>query len=158
MPVPVVVKLQKHELYMAACVGVRRRVASLDYDKSKTYGEDEWDIDIEGACAELVVAKHLHVYWDGSIYTFKFPDLGGDIQVRHTIRMNGRLIFRRRDDERERYVFVVGRFPNYHICGWIYGYEAKKDEFLANPNNKEEAWFVPQQELCGMEEFMMEVV
>jgi len=139
------IQLSFHEVYMAACIGVARRLASLKRgETNKVQNKDfGWHSDIEAACAELAVAKHLGVFWDGSVNTFKAPDIG-HLQIRHTQHNNGCLILRPADSPTETYVLITGTHPNYTIRGYIKGEDGKKPEFLRDPNGKFQAWFVPQ--------------
>lgn len=146
------VNLTPFEIIMGAGVGLRRRTASMrrgnqDNDYFSGTGRTHWDVDIEGALAELAFAKFLGVYWDGSVNTGKAPDVGG-YQVRHTDLERGCLIIRRRDSADERYVLVTGDHrAGYMVRGWKFGHEAMVDEFIRDPGKKNEAWFVPQSEL-----------
>jgi|TARA_R100000093_G_scaffold38337_1_gene20169 hypothetical protein len=143
------VQLTKSEMYYAALVGVRRNIASFQVEstnkvKNKDFG---WHIDIEAACGEMAVAKYFNLYWDGSVNTFKLPDVGG-FQVRHTQKQDGCLIVRPRDSDDEAYVLVVGTSPVYWVAGWCYGYEAKQEQHVEpGYNGMPPAWFVPQANL-----------
>jgi len=140
--------LTYHEVYMGACIGVARQLASLRRgETNKVQNVDfGWHSNIEASCAELALAKHLGVFWDGSINTFKEPDVGC-LQVRHTQLTDGCLILRNRDDAETRYVLVVGTHPEYLIVGWAWGGVVMRDKFLRDPGGKYPAWFVPQVEL-----------
>lgn len=133
---------------MGATVGVTRRIASLRRGETNKVNNLDfgWHSDIEGALAELALAKYLNVFWDGSVNTFKKPDAGG-FQVRHTQYANGCLIVRAGDDPKQRYCLVTGTHPDYTICGWVQGEEAREDAFLRNPGESYQAWFVPQERL-----------
>lgn len=142
------VKLTNFEIFMAGTVGLRRRINSIgsvetNKVKNKDFG---WHIDIESSCAELAAAKALDLYWNGSVNTFKLPDLS-KLQIRYTNRKNGRLIIREGDKDSEVFLLVTGETPNYTIVGFIKGCDAKKDEWKDDPNNAMEAWFVPQSAL-----------
>ena len=104
--------------------------------------------DIAGACAELIVARFLGLYWTPSVNTFHdIPDIAPDIEVRHTVRMNGRLPVRKNDQDDRWYFLVIGEPPTMTIAGFIKGVNAKRDEWLDNPNGYRPAWFVPQDAL-----------
>lgn len=137
--------LTQHEILMGALAGTLRRISSMG--AAYTPSSDLWSIDIEGACAEVAAAKGLNMYWSGSVNTFKLPDLACNIQVRHTIKRNGCLIVRNDDANNEKFVLVVGEAPEFFIVGWLYGGEAKDDKYEYNPNNREPAYFVPQDKL-----------
>jgi len=144
------VKLTFYEIYMGANVGVARRLASMKRgETNKVQNKDfGWHTDIESACAEVVVAKYLNIFWDGSINTFKLPDVG-EFQVKHTQYENGSLLLRKEHNPSYSYILVTGTHPDYVIRGYLAGSEGMKDEYLSNPNNTKdgEAFFVPQSKL-----------
>lgn len=150
-----IVKLEFYEIYMGATVGVGRRLASMKREKTNKVENKDfgWHTDIEGACAEVAVAKHLNIFWDGSINTFKLPDVG-EFQVKHTQYGNGSLIIRKEHDPGFFYILVTGTHPIFTIQGFILGGEGKKDEYLSNPNNTKdgEAFFVPQKVLTDVDD------
>jgi hypothetical protein len=144
------VELTEPEIRMAATVGCERAIQSLTKRLGLTnhVGNKEWDrwgCDIEAAAAELAVAKQIGVFWGGDVNTFKKADIGRNWQVRHSRYPNGKLIVRPEDSNQDVFILVVGLIPQFTICGWIRGVEAKVDRFLepAPP----QAWFVPQSAL-----------
>jgi len=145
------ITLTWYEIYMAAHVGVARRLASLERkETNKVQNKDfGWHSDIEGACGELAVAKFLGIFWDGSINTFKAPDVGL-LHVRHTQLPNGHLFIREGDDERGLYVLVTGFHPIYKIPGFMIAINGMKDEYSKNPNGKFPTWMVPQSKLLDI--------
>ena len=142
------VSLTNYEIFLAAMVGVRRKIASNDYSKSSTFIDPQvwWGSDIESACAEMAVAKALKIYWDGSVNTYSAPDVGV-FQVRHTPILTGKLIVRPKDSDSETFIFIVGSSPDFEIKGYMTGKEAKQDKYLADPHGKAPCWMVPQEEL-----------
>lgn len=142
------VTLTAEEMHMGALIGASRRIESmLNGRTSGAHTHDElnaWDIDIEGACAEIAVAKCIGRYWSGSVGSFKEPDIGQDVQVRWTHLVTGRLIVRDDDPDEHRYVLVVGTAPRYRVVGWMRGSEAKNPLFAKDPNGRPSAFFVPQ--------------
>jgi len=145
--VPKFIFLTDQEGRIAALVGVERHIQSRRRCYQNRYGAKEnesWQIDIEGACGEMAVAKYLGIYWGGHTGTFKKADVGNN-QVRTTSEPNGRLIVRERDNPEQRYWLVIGTFPNYWIHGYIKGEDAQRDEWLDDPDNRPPAWFVPRE-------------
>lgn len=147
------VTLTQYEIYIASFVGSARRVASLKRgETNKVQNKDfGWHTDIEGAAAEMALAKALNIFWGGSVNTFKLPDVGG-LQVRHTQHENGCLIVRKGDDLDAVFVLVTGSHPHYKISGWTFGRDAMKDCYVRDPNSNYPAWFVPQSDLVSMGE------
>ena len=147
------IKLTDYEIRMVVNVGIERRIQSIDMGLKHKYGYDgdsSWDINIEGAAAEQALAKALDCYWDGSVGTFKKPDIGTNIQVRMTKLSNGSLIVRESDCIDDYYFLVIGKIPNYEIVGYILGQDARQDEFWQTPNGRSGAWFVPQSKLIKL--------
>ena len=137
---------------MAAQVGILRRLASLKNGRPNRHGFDgtnAWNIDIEGACGEMAVAKVLGVFWDGSVDTFSANDLP-NLQVRTSPDVNDRLIVRPGDSDTGRWCLVTGAFPDYVVHGWISGADAKRPEWSRDYNGRPPAYFVPQQALLPL--------
>lgn len=156
------VTLTKIEMQIASHVGMMRKIESRSLGlkegwHSPKHNDTKWDMDIEGAGAELAYCKFTNVYWTGSIGTFHKADVGNDIQIRHTTLQDGRLIVRSEDNPNHNYVLVIGSMPNYTIVGWIKGVDAIKNEFICNPNNKGKAYFVPQNKLNSMDSLIGEI-
>lgn len=145
-----VVELQWYEIQMGAYVGIARHIRSFKLSQTnKVQNKDfGWHTDIEGACAEVATAKYLNIYWDGSVDTFKLPDVG-NFQVKHTQHPGGSLIFRKELDPSYFYILVTGSRPLYTLRGFMLGEKCMKDEYLSNPNNTKngEAFFFPQNKL-----------
>jgi hypothetical protein len=147
------ITLAPHERDLAAWVGVRRN------DEAKRQGlchkagykGDGQKVNIEGAGGELAVAKALNVYWDGSVNTFKQPDLQGGLQVRTRSRHDYDLIIRPGDAPEERYILVTGQMPHYRIQGWARGVDVMLPQYFKSPNDRPEAYFVPASKLQPIE-------
>ena len=147
------VKLTWHEAAIGAEIGKLRRLTSIKNGRSQTAGAKlGWTEDIEGACAELALAKYLGIYWNGSVDTFKSQPDVGELEVRHTSYPNGKLIVRPHDSDTATFVLIVGTCPEYRIVGTKVGLEAKRPEWLSDPTsaNRPSAYFVPQSELKAL--------
>lgn len=142
------VLLDWYELSVAAHVGSLRAVSAVHKGMRRPDGTtSEWSEDVEGAAAEMVVAKALGIYWPAGVDTFHVPDLGRALGVRHTKRPDGRLIVRTRDTLLdETLVLVTGQRGKYVIRGGLHVSDVD-DKFRRNPNGWGEAWFVPQEAL-----------
>lgn len=147
-----IVSLDLHEIEMAVQVGLRRRLETLRQGLKDAHGfggEHPWELDIQGAAAELALAKFLGRYWDGSVNTMKRGDVG-QLQVRSTDRANGSLIIRSNDSDDDYFVLVTGSIPQFNVRGWIKGSDAKVAEYEKAPNGRPPAWFVPQHVLIPL--------
>ena len=134
--------------------GAMRQVRALQKGLKHRYGEpphDQWGGHIEGAGAELAVAKAVNRYWAGFYHhdPEKFAGDIGEIEVRWTWRMDGRLIVHDRDKDESPFVLVRGSFPEYDVVGWIYGKNAKQSRYLYNGDGRP-AYFVPATDLWDM--------
>ena len=81
--------------------------------------------DINGAMGELVVAKYLNHYWDGTQRDLDAPDVGP-----YEVRTNGTRRFRdlrlQPEDYDDRiFISVVGFCPKFQILVWIAGIDGK---------------------------------
>ena len=142
--------LTPYEIFLAANVGLRRAISKMqskenNYINNKSYG---WHTDIEGACAEMAFAKYKNWYWDGSVGTYRKPDVA-DVQVRHTEHDDGKLILRpNKTNENEIYVLVTGKAPAYFIRGGIKGADGMVEKYIFKGfNDMPDCWMVPQSDL-----------
>jgi hypothetical protein len=136
---------------------------TFDYRKNAQDGLDEYYIEYYGICAEiafciLIGADINQVGRERNRSEYRNADVvaenGDHYQIRHTQRPNGRLIVRRRDKDGDTFVLITGEGDTFYIVGWIKGVDAKKDEWVKDPNGRNEpVYFVPQQKLkdLGME-------
>lgn len=140
------ITLDWHEYAMAAEIGKLRRMTALSRGSQNAHGgiNLSWTEDIEGAGAELCVAKALGIYWNGGIDTFKNPDLGHNIQVRWTPSHSNSLIVRSADPDTDYYVLVTGTLPTLTIQGYALGSYAKNEYWSKAPNGRPPAYFVPK--------------
>lgn len=152
------VSLNADEWSLCVQVANSRQVSSIkkggrDNLYKKKGWLEEFDIHIAGCVGELAVAKVIGVTWTGSVDTFKAPDLGGDIQVRHRTNPLWDLIVRSVDKDQERFVLSRGMPPGLiEVAGWIRGIDAKREEFLKDWGNYgKPSYFVPAYKLNDME-------
>lgn len=142
------IALEKHELRIAGMVAVERRLASMGVmdDQHGYDGTNAFEQEFQSAAAEVAFAKGMDSFYDGSVNTFKRPDVGR-FQVRHTSLPDGKLIVRRNDPDQDIFVLVTGSAPEFEIVGGIRGQDAMKEEYRQSPNGRPPAWFVPQDKL-----------
>jgi hypothetical protein len=150
------VHLDAAELLQAAVGGALRRVSAIQMGRQPKNGAptDNWTMDIEGAAAELAVAKYLGAYWkpitlNGDIKRMHArldaADIGRRIQVRSTWRTDGHLIVKKDDPDYHVFFLAIGAAPDFRIAGWIMGCDSKRAEWwrAADPQ-RPPAYFVPQ--------------
>lgn len=146
-------RLAWYEQLIAATIGSTRRLETQRRGIQPTGRPGNWQDDIEGAAAEMAVAKHYDIYWSGSVNSFEKPDLPR-LHVRSVDGSHKCLIVReadRKHDPSEYFVLVQGRCPDYEIVGAIRCGEVFRDEWVKNPatdfGDLKPAWFVPRSAL-----------
>ncbi|MGD1524588.1 hypothetical protein [Vibrio harveyi] len=145
-----VVQLTMEEMTIVSVIAGLRRGESKTNGRKDNHdfnGDGAWDIEIEGAAAEMAYCKLRGKYWSGSVNSFKNADCGENVQIRHTVLEKGSLIVRDEDLDSHFYVLVTGRAPLLKVCGWINGSDAKQEKFKRAPNGRVPAYFVPQSAL-----------
>lgn len=149
------VTLEWYEYELAAQVGLRRQLESIKQGLQDAHGFSGpgWDQNVEGAIGEMVVAKALGIYWDGSVNTFKAPDFPPNLQVRTRPKEHHKLIVRPFDSMDDTFILVTGKCPNYVVRGYINGGDTRNQEWLFDEGNgRPPAFFVPHEELSPIKE------
>lgn len=112
--------------------------------------------DLEATLSEIATARALGISdFYPSVNTFHTQaDVLSDIEVRSTSSSRNRLILRRNDNANHRFVFTVVELfracpwkedhPVVDIIGWCHARDGMQDKYLNQYNNREPAWFVPQ--------------
>lgn len=144
----VLIELTHAELMVALQVGGMRRLKGIQNGARKNLHakKSDWQTDVDGAAAEIAVAKYLGVYWSCHIDTFKAPDVAG-FQVRSTLYRDGHLIVRPNDPDGDIFVLVTGEAPRYCLAGALRGGDAKREEFVYQSEGEADCWRVPQHRL-----------
>lgn len=146
------------ELMQAAMQGVIRQIANLRDGRKHAHnytGGSDWQNHVEGACGELVVAKHFRTYWNGNHGDLKADDVG-QFQVRTAAKHNYQLIVHRKDPNDKAFILVTGQAPKYKIQGWIMGADAKIERYWADPSGEgRPAFFVPIVDLKPIDELYL---
>lgn len=145
------VVLSVAEVMQGVVAGAMRRIRNRKLQTADRYGAppSPWDADIEGAMAEMAVAKYLGEFW--SYGKWSTPDTSGGRQVRSTRHKDGRLILYKGDADDDVFVLVRGGDGVYEIAGWIVAKDGKKEEYWTNPDTVRCAYFVPQSVLHPIE-------
>src|SRR5215470_12976003 len=146
------VTLSWFEAYFGAWTGVQRQLHALRDGLSDSHGcdhEDSWTKHIEGASAELAVAKYYDRYWEPRINTFKTKaDVSQRYEVRWRSKPDYELIIRQNDPDDHIAILVFGKSPHFIIQGFYPIGEAKNhQEWFKSPNNRPPAWFIPNSSL-----------
>lgn len=143
------VTLSPDELMFAALVGIRRQVHNLFAGRQDKHGaprDKGWQIHVEGAAGERAVAKAKGAYWDGNLGDLGADDVGR-VQVRTRSNHDFDLIIHKDDPDDRAFILVTGIAPTYSLRGWIYGRDAKQQEWWQDPAGGRPAYFVPQSAL-----------
>jgi len=143
-------KLTWPELLLGAMVGSMREVSAISNNRPDK-GEMPrcpWEGHIEGALAEMFVAKTLGVYWSGNLGDLQAAD-ASVLQVRSTKYPTGRLMLHPEDKDDDWFVLVIGDKGAYRIAGCLKAKDGKRaeywDETLPAP-----CYAVPQAAMMAM--------
>src|SRR5262245_12661761 len=90
--------------------------------------DDRWGSQIEGAAAEMAVAKHLNVFWDGGMDNFMtWGDVGG-YEVRLRLEEDKDLYLNDRDESWKVFICVTGCIPTFKLWGWCHAEDGQTAE------------------------------
>ena len=121
--------------------------------------EDSLGIDVQGAHAELAVAKGLGLQWDGRFFNleewFDWRNEGHDVsglEVRSTHHPHGSLILHPTDKNEAPFVLVLThKKPEYILAGWNFGSVGKVDKYWRDVGYGRPCYYLPQRELKTMD-------
>ena len=151
------IELSSVELMDAATQGIRRRISAMSANRQNigVPTNRKWEQDIIGAIGEMVLAKHLGIYWQPEVSK---PDTEvGDVlglQVRTTPYKNGHLVLNKTDNDADIFVLVTGNGAadsTWFIRGWQYAFLGKKEKYWDCKEKNRYAYFVPQEELKSVQ-------
>ena len=154
------VKLTPNDLKYAENIANKRNKSQRDGNRQDgKVLEDSLGIDIQGARAELAVAKGLKLPWDGDFRDldnwFEWRESGHDVsglEVRSTKHKNGCLILHPKDKDEAPFVLVLAYDdPVFVLVGWNFGYTGKKDKYWRDVGYGRPCYYLPQNELLDME-------
>jgi hypothetical protein len=114
---------------------------------------DPWEIHIEGACAEMASYKAIKYFWSPTIDVRK--EAGGDggpYEVRRRSDQRHDHLIRENDRIDAPHILACGSLPTFRAVGWIWGYEARRDDWRHNHGGRGWCWWPPQAELHDLEE------
>lgn len=157
-------KISPDEFSIIVQVASNRAISALKKNlKDSVNRKRDWVEDLEmhvkGVVGEYAAAKVLGIPFTGSVDTFKSEtDLSGNIEVRFRSNPTWDLIVRPTDGlDNKKVVLVRGLPPGaVEVAGWIWGREAKREEWWKNHGNLKPAWWVPAEALRPMEEIFHE--
>lgn len=144
------------EILVAANVGCMRNVQSLRLGRTDAAAYLDgfgWGANIEGACGEMAVAKHLGVYWSGAIGDITAPDVGGYQVKTNTSRKWDDLILRPWNKPDAIYISVLSFLPKFIITGWARGTEVKLEKYFRD-NVPLPGYFAPRAILHDIAELL----
>lgn len=145
-----VVTLTAGEMYMAAHMGAMRRISNiLERRRKLNHGleADDWNLDLKGCMAEVAVARHLNMFWSGTLDDFNAMDVGGCVEVRSIWkRRSDCMLLHDTDRHKEAPVVLVWVDPpNFTLLGWAPWWEGGLDKYWRNTSRP--CYFVPQEVL-----------
>jgi hypothetical protein len=147
-----IVELTAEELEVARFVGELRLATALARGaRNRIAGYEVTPAEeMQGAAAELAVARMTNRYPTSLMGRGAVADVGLGLQVRSTRHNEGRLVVHRQDPADQSYCLVVAISESlFDVRGFVRGVDARVDEFWrakANPPG----WWVPQVALVDL--------
>ena len=145
------VELTEAEIEFAGRVGVMRQFMAISQKYRPRYGcrGDPWQIHVDGAEAELAVAKYLGIEWVPSLERQREGEHDvGELEVRSTRWRNGHLMLHPPDPDDAWFVLVISMPPRFRLAGCIRARDGKRDEWWRATDRA--AYWVPQSALLPM--------
>jgi hypothetical protein len=151
------VTLSWREVRLAAFAGIDRRIMHLYQRTTDHHGRPSrdrgWEIDIQGALGEFVIAKLFDIYWSGGMPKRECIGDVGRHQVRASTLDHAGLIIYEDDADDVPFILVVGVPPRFRVPGWMTGGEAKQSRWW-RADLHDPAYLVPQLALHPVEDFV----
>ena len=155
------IQLSWQEFEIVTGVAVRQCFSSWKKGSKDAHGFKShtlFDHTVISLGAEAAVAKLLNKYWSGSYDQYKnTPDVGKNIEVRHTYSKPPKLILRPNSDEKmsDRHFVLTtsnvksGEKPCYFIHGYILGKDGMQEKYLTDFGKPErpKCWAIPIEDL-----------
>jgi hypothetical protein len=143
--------LTEAEIRLCAWVGRQRFLNARKLNRDPGLGPPHTtdENDIRGACSEFAASVLLNKCWRPRIGEICHPDVGGVVEVRSTVRENGRLIVKPSDKDDAPFVLIVANMEarRFRFGGWAFGRAAKNWPILSEFGDP--AHFVPQSALSS---------
>lgn len=148
---PCPVTLSWPEMEHAWDVGLRRLARGIREGAQPRYGAPNelaprMAINVASCPPEYAVAKLTGEFWHGpEPFDPTAPDVGADIQVRHTDLRHGCLLTHPEDKDHERFYLVTDTDDptTFLVVGWLWGGEAKQQHWWRT-NIRHPAFLTPQ--------------
>lgn len=151
--------LEYGQQVLATTIGGWRQNSAMRDGRADAYGVahaiEGFAIHLQGACAEVAVARYLDVFWDGSVGAIDPGDVGR-VEVRSTIPDTNRLVLHPTDRDDAAFVLVTGCTPRLTLRGWTIGRDGKQEHYWQDPTgHNRHAFFVPRSILRPMDELRL---
>jgi hypothetical protein len=173
--IPVAAVLSSDDLFRRGLTVGLKRYRDSKKRKDRAGAKKSLRDDLMGAIAEAYLAKEINEAWHESVGEFRGqkPDVGDNVEVRHTHHLNGGLILRPGENLGREYHLVLGPYPpewvdlkdtltKAHIPsepiklsfpGWMLGKEMAQDKWMKKPDpNRPACWLVPWRELHRLDQ------
>lgn len=149
-----VVVLNWAQMKLGAEVGMMRSLSAIFNDREGRYGAEtgaSWQKDVTSAQAEMAVAKHFNLYWDGAIGDFGAKDVGGIIQVRSSEKPDHDLCLHPQDLDNDPFVSVLVEGRRFTLHGWAFAEQGKKKKFWRDGLKGRPAFWMPRSALSPID-------
>lgn len=149
------IRLTWPEVEIGAQVGMQRNIQCLKEGRKPGAGQPSdnlWTTNIEGAQAEMAVAKHFGVYWSGNIGNYDADDVSF-YQVRANLTRRTDCMYLRPWDKPDKaYISVLSFVPDFIICGWMLCRDGRREKWLGGAPGRPPCYCVPRSALHPLSE------
>lgn len=136
------------EMMYAGQIAMRRNITARR-SGFRTFNGLGWDTHIEGALAEVAVAKMLNLWLDPGLDKFGAADVG-EWHVRSSRHAKAHLRVEQYETE-GKYLLVRGEFDQWTIAGWMDAAEARQTQYLKQMRpDRDPAYWVPAEHLHAL--------
>lgn len=146
------IELDASEMMLASWMGSRRLIKATFKNLTDSVGQSNgWENEIEGAAAEVAVAKHFGLFLPVTMDAFGAPDVG-DWHIRSSKHENAHLRIGKKETT-GKYMLVIGQFNKWRIAGWIQAEEARQEKYYRQmrADRPAKSYWIPQDDLHKVE-------
>ena len=141
------ITLAYDEVLVGAQIGAMRQVENIKFGQPNKRGYREnnnWQLHIDGALAEMALAKHLGLYYSKG--WIRAGDVG-EFEVRSSKLSHARLIVHKDDKPDSWYWLLTGTENKWTVHGGMLAKDAMQEKYWDDPTKGRPAYFVPQSDL-----------
>jgi hypothetical protein len=144
-------RLTEGEMFMAGHAALARRISNAINARKPAYGaSDEWHMDFIGCMGEVATARHLNLFWSGTVDEFKRKDVGDLVEVRAITDASHSLLLHPKDGDAVPFVLALVQLPRVVLLGWAFAVAGKEQRYWRELRRGRPCYAAPQSILRPM--------